>query len=131
MEESSLTTAVRSDGMDEPRLGEIRRRKRGGIFLRMAYLCCCLGSFFDHLLGELQSRPAVRAPPWTGQLYQALDRSLFTQVIPNTILVGLGTVITVLFFGFPLAWLLNRTNIPMRAFCISLDRRECDCAGFG
>ena len=50
----------------------------------------------------------------------ALDRSLFAEVIPNTIWVGLGTVATVLFFGFPLAWLLNRTNIPMRAFCISL-----------
>jgi iron(III) transport system permease protein len=31
-----------------------------------------------------------------------------------------GTVITVLFFGFPLSWLLNRTNVPLRAFCISL-----------
>ena len=51
---------------------------------------------------------------------KALDRSLFAEVIPNTIWVGLGTVATVLFFGFPLAWLLNRTNIPMRAFCISL-----------
>ena len=51
---------------------------------------------------------------------KTLDSALFTQVIPNTILVGLGTVITVLFFGFPLAWLLNRTNMPMRAFCISL-----------
>jgi iron(III) transport system permease protein len=51
---------------------------------------------------------------------KTLDSALFTQVIPNTILVGLGTVIIVLFFGFPLAWLLNRTNMPMRAFCISL-----------
>lgn len=50
----------------------------------------------------------------------ALDHSLFVDVIPNTVLVGLGTVATVLFFGFPLAWLLNRTNVPLRAFCISL-----------
>jgi iron(III) transport system permease protein len=49
-----------------------------------------------------------------------LDQSLMTQVIPNTVLVGLGTVTTVLFFGFPLAWLLNRTNVPLRAFCVSL-----------
>src|SRR6187401_2738276 len=34
----------------------------------------------------------------------ALDRSLFAEVIPNTVWVGLGTVATVLFFGFPLAW---------------------------
>jgi iron(III) transport system permease protein len=52
--------------------------------------------------------------------FRALDHSLFTEVIPNTVLVGLGTVATVLFFGFPLAWLLNRTNMPMRTFCISL-----------
>jgi iron(III) transport system permease protein len=51
---------------------------------------------------------------------KVLDRSLLTEVIPNTVLVGLGTVATVLFFGFPLAWLLNRTNMPMRAFCISM-----------
>src|SRR5262245_10070178 len=51
---------------------------------------------------------------------KALDHSLFTEVIPNTVLVGLGTVATVLFFGFPLAWLLNRTNVPLRSFCISL-----------
>jgi iron(III) transport system permease protein len=51
---------------------------------------------------------------------QTLDQSLMTQVIPNTVLVGLGTVTTVLFFGFPLAWLLNRTNVPLRAFCVSL-----------
>jgi hypothetical protein len=51
---------------------------------------------------------------------KALDQSLFAEVLPNTILVGLGTVATVFFFGFPLAWLLNRTNLPMRAFCISL-----------
>jgi iron(III) transport system permease protein len=51
---------------------------------------------------------------------EILNRELFAQVIPNTIAVGLGTVIIALFFGFPLALLLNRTNTPWRSFCITL-----------
>ena len=51
---------------------------------------------------------------------ETLNRDLFTQVIPNTVMVGLGTMIIALFFGFPLAWLFNRTNTPLRSFCITL-----------
>src|SRR3989338_5058161 len=46
---------------------------------------------------------------------ETLNRDLFTQVIPNTVMVGLGTMIIALFFGFPLAWLFNRTNTPLRS----------------
>lgn len=39
---------------------------------------------------------------------------LITRVIPNTVIVGFGTIIVGSFFGLPLAWLLNRTTLPLR-----------------
>ena len=39
---------------------------------------------------------------------------LLTSVIPNTVIVGFGTIFIGGFFGLPLAWLLNRTNLPLR-----------------
>jgi len=50
----------------------------------------------------------------------AMDRYLFAEVLPNTVLVGIGTVGVVLFFSVPLAWLLTRTNVPLRTTWISL-----------
>jgi iron(III) transport system permease protein len=41
------------------------------------------------------------------------------EVLFNTIRVGLGTVAIVIFFGLPLSWLLNRTDLPFRSFFIS------------
>jgi iron(III) transport system permease protein len=42
------------------------------------------------------------------------------RVILNTIQVGLGTAGITVFFGIPLAWLLNRTDIPMRSLFITM-----------
>ncbi|MBI4526262.1 MAG: iron ABC transporter permease [Deltaproteobacteria bacterium] len=41
-------------------------------------------------------------------------------IVSNTIRVGIGTVGITLFFGIPLAWLLNRTDIPMRSLFITM-----------
>jgi iron(III) transport system permease protein len=43
-----------------------------------------------------------------------------TRVLPNTLIVGVGTVLVSLAFASPLAWLLNRTNLPLRNLCITL-----------
>lgn len=45
---------------------------------------------------------------------------LIKQVIPNTLIVGLGTVLVATFFALPLAWLLNRTSLPFRNTFITL-----------
>lgn len=37
---------------------------------------------------------------------------LYSEVLPNTAVVGIGTVVVALLFGIPLAWLLHRTNLP-------------------
>ena len=60
-------------------------------------------------------------PDLTLQNYvDALDGYLFWRVIPNTAMVGLGTVAVVLFFSVPLAWLLHRTDVPYRELWITL-----------
>ena len=49
-----------------------------------------------------------------------LDRRMFTEVIPNTLVVGIGTVLVATAFAFPISWLLNRTNLPLRNAFITL-----------
>jgi len=51
---------------------------------------------------------------------EAFDSYLFQRVIPNTVVVGLGTVAVVLFFSVPLAWLLHRTDVPLRELWVTL-----------
>ena len=36
----------------------------------------------------------------------------FSEILPNTLFVGIGTVAVSLAFGIPLAWLIHRTNLP-------------------
>jgi len=45
---------------------------------------------------------------------------MITQVLPNTLIVGIGTVLVATFFAVPLAWLLNRTSLPFRDAFIAL-----------
>lgn len=45
---------------------------------------------------------------------------LLKQVIPNTLIVGIGTVLVATLFALPLAWLLNRTSLPLRNTFITL-----------
>lgn len=55
-------------------------------------------------------------PGFTLQHWSNLASSrLLTRVIPNTAIVGFGTIVVGAFFALPLAWLLNRTTIPFRA----------------
>ncbi len=60
-------------------------------------------------------------PNITLQNYRdAFDSYLVQRVIPNTAIVGFGTVTVVLFFSVPLAWLLNRTDVPCRELWTTL-----------
>jgi iron(III) transport system permease protein len=45
---------------------------------------------------------------------------LLTRVLPNTLIVGFGTVVISFLFAAPLAWLLNRTNMPLRSLFMTL-----------
>ena len=67
------------------------------------------------------SKESPVEPNLTLQNYsEAFDEYLFQRVIPNTIVVGLGTVAVVLFFSVPLAWLLHRTDLPYKELWITL-----------
>jgi len=55
-----------------------------------------------------------------GNYHLVLDKYLFAEVLPNTLIVGLGTVAISLFFSVPLAWLLNRTNVPLGSTFMTL-----------
>lgn len=55
-----------------------------------------------------------------GNYHSALDGYLFVEVLPNTLAIGLGTVAIALFFSVPLAWLLNRTNVPFSSTFMTL-----------
>ena len=62
---------------------------------------------------------------------KTLDSALFTQVIPNTILVGLGTVITVLIFWLPAGMVAQSDQHAHAGFLHQSDSGQCDCSWFG
>jgi iron(III) transport system permease protein len=58
---------------------------------------------------------------WTFANWASLASPYFvTQVLPNTVFLGLGAITLAALFGVPIAWLLNRTNVPFRRGFISL-----------
>ncbi len=60
--------------------------------------------------------PGFTLSHWT----ELLDSYLLIKVIPNTVIVGVGTVLVTVFFAGPLAWLLNRTTLPFRNVFMAL-----------
>jgi iron(III) transport system permease protein len=64
---------------------------------------------------ELPTEPGFTLDHWA----RLGDPYLYTKVLPNTVIVGFGTVLVTLAFGAPMAWLLNRTTMPFRALFIS------------
>jgi iron(III) transport system permease protein len=58
---------------------------------------------------------------WTLDNWQQLGSTHFlTRVLPNTALLGLGSIMVAGAFGLPIAWLLNRTDVPMRGLLTTL-----------
>ena len=52
---------------------------------------------------------------WTLDNWTSLTSSYFvTRVLPNTVFLGFGAILLAALFGVPIAWLLNRTNVPFR-----------------
>lgn len=45
---------------------------------------------------------------------------MLTEVVPNTLIVGVGATLVASIFALPLAWLLNRTALPLRNTFITL-----------
>ena len=59
----------------------------------------------------LPTEPGLTLQHWRNI---ATNDRLIGEVIPNTLIVGFGTILVASFFALPLSWLLNRTSIPFR-----------------
>jgi iron(III) transport system permease protein len=66
---------------------------------------------------NLPFEPGYTLEHWTSVLTSSYIRD---KVLPNTIIVGFGTVLVALAFAAPLAWLLNRTTMPFKGLFIGL-----------
>jgi iron(III) transport system permease protein len=65
----------------------------------------------------LPFEPGYTLDQWTSVVTSSY---ILERVLPNTAVVGLGSAAVALAFGAPLAWLLNRTNIPLRVLFTTL-----------
>lgn len=90
--------------------------------LLFAWLACGVVVFLVVFVGYMTFVSGLPTEPnLTFQNYaDVFDSYLFRRVIPNTVIVGFGTVAVVLFFGVPLAGLLHRTNVPLRELWTTL-----------
>jgi len=60
-------------------------------------------------------------PGWTlAHWANVTGPHMLTEVLPNTVAVGVGTTLVATFFAVPLAWLLNRTSLPYRGTLMTL-----------
>lgn len=77
-----------------------------------------LGSivFYMTFVPRLPTDPGLTLKHWT----DIARPFIVEEVLPNTFLVGVGTVLVTLFFAAPLAWLLNRTSLPYRNVFMAL-----------
>lgn len=75
-----------------------------------------LVAFYMSFVPFLPTEPGLTLEHWTN-----LARPyIFKKVLPNTLIVGTGTVFVSMFFAGPLAWLINRTALPFRSGFISI-----------
>ena len=52
---------------------------------------------------------------WTLANWASLGSTYFlSRVLPNTVALGIGSIVIASFFGIPIAWLVNRTDLPFR-----------------
>jgi len=63
----------------------------------------------------LPTEPGLTFYHWT----DVATPYMVEKVIPNTVIVGVGTTLVTVFFGCTLAWLLTRTSLPFRNFFMS------------
>jgi len=81
-------------------------------------LVVALGLFILYMtfVPGLPTDPGFTLEHWT----DIVSSRMLTKILPNTLIVGFGTVLVATFFALPLAWLLNRTSLPLRNTFITL-----------
>jgi iron(III) transport system permease protein len=71
---------------------------------------------FMTFLPGLPTEPSFTLANWA----RLADPYLYAKVLPNTAVVGVGTVLVSLLFAAPLAWLIGRTTLPFQRTIITL-----------
>lgn len=64
--------------------------------------------------------PGAESPATLDNYRAVLAGGGYFEILINTLIVGLGTVVVNLFFAVPMAWLVYRTNMPFKAAFVSL-----------
>jgi iron(III) transport system permease protein len=64
----------------------------------------------------LPTEPGLTLKHWAN----LSDSYFYTKILPNTAIVGIGTVLITLLFACPMAWFLNRTTMPFQRILITL-----------
>lgn len=72
--------------------------------------------FYMTFVPGLPTEPGLTLQHWA----DVASSRMLSRVVPNTLIVGVGTVVVATFFALPLAWLLNRTSLPLRDTFITL-----------
>jgi len=72
--------------------------------------------FYMTFVPGLPTEPGLTLKHWVNIAHS----HMFTEVVPNTVIVGFGAVLVSTCFSLPLAWLLNRTSLPFRNTFITM-----------
>ncbi len=72
--------------------------------------------FYMTFVPGLPTEPGLTLRHWVNIAHSRM----LTEVVPNTVIVGFGTVLVSTCFSLPLAWLLNRTSLPFRNTFITM-----------
>ncbi len=72
--------------------------------------------FYMTFVPGLPTEPGLTLKHWVNIAHSRM----LTEVVPNTLIVGFGTVLVSTCFSLPLAWLLNRTTLPFRNTFITM-----------
>lgn len=72
--------------------------------------------FYMTFVPGLPTEPGLTLKHWVNIAHSRM----FTEVVPNTVIVGFGAVLVSTCFSLPLAWLLNRTSLPFRNTFITM-----------
>ena len=114
-----------------PPLVQIRERREGVIaaldivngvplaaswFILSFVIALLLFILYMTFVPGLPTEPGLTLEHWA----DVARPEMLADILPNTLIVGFGTVFVASFFALPLAWLLNRAALPLRNTFITL-----------
>ncbi len=87
--------------------------------LATAVVICILGGVVIWMT-FVEGLPSFKAAFTLNNYVDVLLYPLTLMAARNTLILGLGTVLVSSFFAVPMAWLIHRTNVPLKRFFLTL-----------